>query len=87
MDGWIKKNEVVPSGMAQKRGGLRTSQEAVIAAAAASKSLPEFAERADVNRIFDTMEHRFNTIAADRAAIATPSFSLPQDTLEIAEDR
>ena len=86
MDGWIKKNEVIPAGMAQKRGGLRTSQEAVIAAAAASKSLPEFAERADVNRIFDTMEHRFNTLAADRAAIATPQFSLPQDTLEIAED-
>ena len=86
MDGWIKKNEIVPAGMAQKRGGLRTSQEAVIAAAAASKSLPEFAERADVNRIFDTMEHRFNTLAADRAAIASPQFSLPQDTLEIAED-
>jgi hypothetical protein len=86
MDGWIKKNEVVPTGMAQKRGVIRTSQEAVIAAAAASKSLPEFAERADVNRIFDTMEHRFNTIAAERAAIASPSFSLPQDTLEIAED-
>jgi hypothetical protein len=86
MDGWIKKNEVVPTGMAQKRGVVRTSQEAVIAAAAASKSLPEFAERADVNRIFDTMEHRFNTIAAERAAIASPSFSLPQDTLEIAED-
>jgi len=86
MDGWIKKSEIVPSGMPQKRGGLRNPQEAVIAAAAASKSLPEFAERADVNRIFDTMENRFNTIAADRAAIATPSFSLPQDTLEIAED-
>ena len=86
MDAWIKKNEVIPTGMAQKRGGLRTSQEAVIAAATASKSLPEFAEKADVNRIFDTMEHRFNTIAADRAAIATPQFSLPQDTLEIAED-
>jgi len=112
MDAWIKKNEVIPTGMAQKRGGpstvtpfgiategtalsasrmgsgkgLRTSQEAVIAAATASKSLPEFAEKADVNRIFDTMEHRFNTIAADRAAIATPQFSLPQDSLEIAED-
>jgi hypothetical protein len=94
MDLWLKKNELVPTGMAQKRGVVRTSQEAVIAAAAASKSLPEFAEKADVNRIFDTMEHRFNTIAAERAAIggtdrfgaATSSFSLPQDTLEIAED-
>ena len=91
MDSWLKKSEVVPTGIAQKKAAGtvvstgRISQEAVVAAS----SLPEFAERSDINRIFDTMDNRFSTMAAERA---TPSFGsergfrLPQDTLEIAED-
>jgi hypothetical protein len=86
MDGWIKKNEVVPTGMAKKVAA------AVAVPAVTSKSLPEFAERADINRIFDTVDQRFNTMAADRAAIgssrfgAADDFRLPQDTLEVNED-
>lgn len=83
MDGWLKKNEVVPSGLPKKVAAV---------AAAPSKSLPDFAERADINRIFDTVDQRFNTMAADRAAVgssrfgAADEFRLPQDTLEVNED-
>lgn len=86
MDAWLKKSEVIPIGISQKKaagmvvGTNRITQEAVVAAS----TLPEFAERSDINRIFDTMDNRFSTMAAERAP---PSgFRLPQDTLEVAED-
>jgi hypothetical protein len=94
MDVWLKKSEVVPTGLPAKKvggvsgtggvsgvGGVRTPQEAAVAAAAAAG-----ADRTDINRIFDTMDNRFNTMAAERARVGTSDFQLPQDTLEILED-
>ena len=82
MDGWLKKSELVPMGMPQKKAVGRTSQEAVIAASSAATGV----EQSDISRIFDTMDNRFNVMASERAAVLEKGFRLPQDTLEIAED-
>jgi len=82
MDAWLKKSEVVPTGLPAKKVGSKTPQETVVAASV----VPDFADRADVNRIFDTMDNRFNTLAAERAGSSPSGFRLPQDTLEVQED-
>jgi len=80
MDAWLKKSEVVPTGISQKKAIGKTSQEAVIAASAAATGV----DQTDIHRIFDTMENRFTAMAAERAP--PTGFRLPQDTLDIAED-
>jgi hypothetical protein len=58
----------------------------VINATMTGRSIPDYASSSDISRIFDTMDSRFTTQAAERSMMNSPDFRLPQDNIEMVED-